>query len=347
MTNPYTKDSLIHCDIQADNKLEILTCVRESFVYMPGWTYESSAQCAEKEHPDSRFFTFDLTQKSFMWWRKNDTFSDTEDADEVIIKDMADISHLLQFVYDNSDELRKNLVPTSIYGDIYNPHTFIIDSVSSTNPCGEQKKKRKKDESHLNLSHLYQKLKEAAMNSGWPMWVTQQKTYVQNEGYSQYYYQDYASGGKSLHYPPTVKVKMYGVMGKKDITLEKYDSYKYTIASPNIHLTALKCITQDLMGLHGPLADEIRKLAKDKADEILKANAAQKQAEKDAKDAAQGVLGSWKAFQQASKKSYNANNNSYKDAVIKFLPYKKEDLKFYYNTKPKTWKQEYNSTWDY
>ena len=168
MTNPYTKDSLIHCDIQAEDKLEILTCVRESFLYMPGWTYESSAICAEKEHPESRFFTFDLTQKNFMWWRKNDTFSDTEDADEVIIKDMADISHLLQFVYDNSDELRKNLVPTSIFGNIYGTPVGIIDSISSaTNPCGEhKKKKRKKDESKpygtVDLHMLYQKLLQVA-----------------------------------------------------------------------------------------------------------------------------------------------------------------------------------------
>jgi hypothetical protein len=110
--HPYTNDTLIHVDIQADNKLEVLTCVRESFLYMPDWMFDTSASIAMIEHPESRFYTFNLTHRVFFWWRLNTTFSDTQDADEVPVKDLADISNLLEFVYLNAEKLREK--PTKL-----------------------------------------------------------------------------------------------------------------------------------------------------------------------------------------------------------------------------------------
>lgn len=100
----YINDTRIIIDIQADNKLEILTCIRETFEFMPGWSLDSSVLCSPD---DARIFAFQLNLHTFEWWRGNDTFSDTMDEDEVVIKDLADISHLLEFVWVNCEKLRE------------------------------------------------------------------------------------------------------------------------------------------------------------------------------------------------------------------------------------------------
>lgn len=69
---------------------------------MPGWSFNVAIGV-----PAFRFYTFNLTARTFLWWRSNDTFSDTEDIDEVPIKDMADISYLLEFIHVNAESLRE------------------------------------------------------------------------------------------------------------------------------------------------------------------------------------------------------------------------------------------------
>ena len=101
--NPYHDHTIIHIDIQAPNKLEILTCVRETFDYMPGWLLCSSVHASLT---DARFYCFNLTMHTFEWWRANDSYADTMDEDDVVIKDLADISHLLEFVWLNGEALR-------------------------------------------------------------------------------------------------------------------------------------------------------------------------------------------------------------------------------------------------
>ena len=93
-------DTYILIDIQAENKFEILKCIQETFAFMPGWYYEVYGPA------DSRFYQFSLTYKWFRYLRPDDSFSDTMDADEVVIKDLADISNLLEFINANTETLR-------------------------------------------------------------------------------------------------------------------------------------------------------------------------------------------------------------------------------------------------
>lgn len=104
MMHPYGDHTLLIIDIQASNQLEILTCVRETFAFMPGWEVASSVMASPT---NARFYAFNLTLLMFEWWRTNDSFSDTRDEDEVPIRNLADISHLLEFVFLNGDRLRK------------------------------------------------------------------------------------------------------------------------------------------------------------------------------------------------------------------------------------------------
>ena len=107
MSHPYEGNTVVIIDIQAENKAEILQCVQETVEYMPGWEFGCAALNTKVKYPNERFFVFNLTQKHFDWWRTNDSFSDTMDEDEVVIKDLADISYLLEFVYLNCDNLRE------------------------------------------------------------------------------------------------------------------------------------------------------------------------------------------------------------------------------------------------
>jgi len=138
-------------DIQAPNQLEILTCIRETFEYMPGWQVMSSVH---QSSTDSRFFCFNLTEHSFEWWRTNDTFSDTMDEDEVIIKDIADISYLLEFVWVNGEQLRvKGVDLKAAFEEFF----------GSNWKKPEPKKRKKADEPtahHINITNLENKLKE-------------------------------------------------------------------------------------------------------------------------------------------------------------------------------------------
>src|ERR1035437_8078015 len=99
------KATIIIIDIRMPDNLEILMCVRDTFEFMTGWIVGSSVMCSPA---DARFFAFNITQHRFDWWRTNYTFSDTMDEDEVVIKDLADISNLLEFIYLNSETLRES-----------------------------------------------------------------------------------------------------------------------------------------------------------------------------------------------------------------------------------------------
>ena len=98
----YTNNTLIIIDIRTPDNTEILTCVRETFDFMPGWKFALSVTHSPT---DARFFAFNLTTHAFEWWRTNETFSDTMDEDEIVIKDLTDISNLLEFVWLNGDQL--------------------------------------------------------------------------------------------------------------------------------------------------------------------------------------------------------------------------------------------------
>jgi|FAXJ01.1.fsa_nt_gi hypothetical protein len=116
MNYPYDGDTMLIIDIQAANQLEILTCVRETFSFMPGWVFNSSAKSSPK---DARFYIFNLSCHTFSWWRTNESLSDTMDADEVVIKDLADISHLLEFIYENTEALRHQSECVNAFGSLY------------------------------------------------------------------------------------------------------------------------------------------------------------------------------------------------------------------------------------
>ena len=134
-----------------------MQCVQESFEYMPGWMMGSAALNAKVQYPEERIFVFNLTLHTFDWWRSNTSFSDTMDEDEVVIKDLADISHLLEFVYENTESLREK-------EDLAAAFAAFFEKPSATPPP----KKRKKDEpvypkiKTLNLAHIEKKLKEAS-----------------------------------------------------------------------------------------------------------------------------------------------------------------------------------------
>jgi len=112
-------DTLILIDILAENKVEILTCIRETFNLMDGWVY-----AAEFVPIESRFYYFNLTHKRFCYYRLNETYLDTMGVDEVVINDLADISRLLEFIYDNCDTLRGSSILKNPY-----QHSFVTQPV--------------------------------------------------------------------------------------------------------------------------------------------------------------------------------------------------------------------------
>ena len=219
--HPYEGDTLIIIDIQAPNQLEILTCVRETFDFMPGWVMGSGIY---NSPTNARFFVFNLTVSTFDWWRTNESFSDTMDEDEVAIKDLADISHLLEFVYLNSERLRDKVDLNAEFNKFFG-HT-------PTPPP----KKRKKDETSahkINISNLEKKLKEFQTKPDFnPMMFIEEMPQPK----AQVYYKDFAP--------------------KEDLTPEQYDTY-YDKA---LHATCegeLIGLYNKTAGLHGPLATKL------------------------------------------------------------------------------------------
>ena len=158
--HPYEHDTLLMIDIQAANQLEILTCVRETFEFMPGWTLSSNVSSSPT---DARFFVFNLTLHTFMWWRTNQSFSDTMDEDDIIIKDLADISHLLEFVFLNGDRLRKLPTISEEFESFFGTNLFPTDPPQKKQrpPSGAETPALPKPHK-LNMSHVAQKLKEAS-----------------------------------------------------------------------------------------------------------------------------------------------------------------------------------------
>ena len=101
----YNNGTLIIIDIQADNKVEILECIEASFAFMPGWKMENGSLFGG--YFNTRIFAFDMTNKTFVELRPNNSYSDTMDGDEIIIKDLADISELLEYIFLNGETLRQ------------------------------------------------------------------------------------------------------------------------------------------------------------------------------------------------------------------------------------------------
>jgi hypothetical protein len=162
MMHPYEGDTLLMIDIQSDNRAEILQCVEETFEYMPGWMMGGAALNAKSQNPEARFFVFNLTLHTFDWWRTNTSFADTMDEDDVVINNIADISHLLEFVFLNGDRLRK--LPTiSEEFEAYfgNPPVPATPSKKQRPPSGAETPVLPKLHK-LNMSHVAQKLKEAS-----------------------------------------------------------------------------------------------------------------------------------------------------------------------------------------
>lgn len=180
LSHPFVGDTLIIIDIQPPaNQQEILTCIRETFDYMPGWAFCGSVYASPT---DARFFCFNLSLHTFEWWRKNETYSDTMDEDEVAIKDLADISRLLEFVYENSESLRlpKATIPLP-------------------------PKKRKKDKEY-DMEWMAKKLMEAAKNMpAPPMIKAADFPHVQPMQYpkGQVFYMDYVTQVTPVKAKPT------------------------------------------------------------------------------------------------------------------------------------------------
>ena len=115
--------------------------------------FDSSASAAKANCPEARFFIFNLSLHTFSWLRPNDSFSDTMDEDEVPIKDLADISHLLEFIHSNTEKLREteNLdAALEKFFDICSPSAAYAP------------KKRKKNSNGLNFNEL--DLNEVGLN---------------------------------------------------------------------------------------------------------------------------------------------------------------------------------------
>lgn len=228
-------DTLIHIDVQAEDKAEILTCVKESFVYMPEWTFDNLVTIA---NPDSRFYTFNLSIRKFYWWRDNDTLSDTQDEDETPIRDLADISHLLEFIYLNGETLRA-----------------------------------KPEKKGFDIKELYKKLLESgagfAMKSSpltpsYPKWEDEWS-------YTPYEYSD-GNGGKSMF-----AHKMIAKMAKaaeemkaaNDLTPHIFQQYSWNVEHSN-SVGELIGILNKIAGLHGPKATQLKEFITVKIDGLKK-----------------------------------------------------------------------------
>lgn len=220
--HPYVNDTLIIIDIQAPNQFEILTCVRETFEFMPGWIFCSNVQASPT---DARFYVFNLTLHTFEWWRTNDTLSDTMDEDEVAIKDLADISHLLEFVWVNGETLREKEDLNAAFNEFF----------GHTPATAEEKKRKKKNEisAHkINVEKLEKKLKEFQTKPDFnPMMFIEEMDY------------------------PKASV-FYKDLAKDDLTPEQYDTYYHKA----LHATCegeLIGLYNKTAGLHGPRATKL------------------------------------------------------------------------------------------
>ena len=217
MHHPYENDTRILIDIQADNRAEILQCVQESFEYMPGWTFGDAASNAKVNHPEARIFVFNLTVCTFDWWRTNDSLSDTMDGDEVIVKDLADISNLLEFVYQNCESLR--------------PEPDLAEAFKKFFAMGDPApppKKRKESESQtkINVSKLEAKLKEYEKAGNGPVFNPMMFIEEMPQPKAKVYYKDFVeAGGKALQFKTTVKVKL-GKIPKSSWGAEEEKAYQ-------------------------------------------------------------------------------------------------------------------------
>lgn len=108
-------NTFVFIDIQAqyEDRIEILQCVKDTLGLIPGWSVLLNVDCAPKE---ARFFSFNFQSKYFSYHRSNDTYSDTMDSDEVVIKDLADISYLLEFIYQNCESMLESHVTSKTQG---------------------------------------------------------------------------------------------------------------------------------------------------------------------------------------------------------------------------------------
>lgn len=204
-------ETIIVIDIQASNQLEILTCIQETFDYMPNWIMGSSVHTSPT---DARFYCFNLTTHVFSWYRQNDTYSDTMDEDEIVINDLADISHLLEFVYLNAEALR----------------------VSYTKPVvvDPPKKRKKKEESPIaeELEKMIKKMVHHDLYSD--PYEEVMKIQPMDMPKANVFYKDYVApyGGKSKPYEasPKVKLSKYPYWGYEDSAVtEKAKEYaKYS-----------------------------------------------------------------------------------------------------------------------
>jgi hypothetical protein len=213
--HPYEGDTLIIIDIQAPNQLEILTCIRETFEFMEGWTFCSSVQASPT---DARFYAFNLTNRTFEWWRQNNTFSDTMDEDEVAIKDLADISYLLEFVYLNAENLRAKEDLNAAFQAFF--------GLSDPTPPPPPKKRKKDNEPYYkpNLAKMAQKLKGIHPKPDFNPMVFVEKM---NEPSANVYYKDFATdSGKALPYEATTKIKL-GKIPKTSWAAEEEKKYLY------------------------------------------------------------------------------------------------------------------------
>jgi len=97
--------TFIFIDIRAENKTEIMDCICDTIEFMPGWSLSSEIKSVWF-NIDERMLAFNLTTHRFEYWRSNESYSDTMDADEMVINNLEDISRLLEFVYLNADRLK-------------------------------------------------------------------------------------------------------------------------------------------------------------------------------------------------------------------------------------------------
>ena len=173
---------------------------------------------------DARFFAFNLTEHTFEWWRKNDTYSDTMDEDEVVIKDIADISNLLEFVYLNCEKLRDKDDLAKAFAKLF------------ADPEPKPKKKRKKDDgsaAKISVAKIKQAADYIAKHTK-PTFNPMMFIEEMSQPKASVFYKDLA----------------------KDFTQEQYDKY-YEKALYATSEAELAVLYSKINGLHGPLATKL------------------------------------------------------------------------------------------
>jgi len=223
-------------DVQAPNNTEILTCVRETFEFMPGWIFAHNiSNCPT----DARFFAFDLTYHTFNWWRTNTTFSDTMDEDEMPIKDLADISNLLEFVWVNGENLRTKYIAPDY------------------NPPPKKKRKKTEEEEVEDLSEAFQKFFNAPKKP-----TAEEIVQIQPMNLPK----------ASVFYLDTVLGMTMTEPENKDISEALFENFSEKIHCSKT-IPAIHGIIKGLLGLHGPRVDELKKMASKAIDKIDAASA--------------------------------------------------------------------------